>query len=78
MFDVLPWKRNKDKHAKELRREIGNMYDRFFEAENPFQPRDPLCLLKDQLLDKCDSEFTKGVPAQIVWCKPLNMGFHPR
>jgi len=29
-------------------------------------------------LDKCDSEFAKGVHAQIVWCKPLNTGFEPR
>ena len=33
MFDVLPWKRNKDKHAKELRRDIDSMYDRFFEPD---------------------------------------------
>jgi HSP20 family protein len=33
MFDVLPWKRNKDKHAKELRREVDSMYDRFFEPD---------------------------------------------
>ena len=33
MFDILPWKRNKDKHAKELRREIDTMYDRFFEPD---------------------------------------------
>ena len=33
MFDILPWKRNKDNHAKELRREIENMYDRFFEPD---------------------------------------------
>jgi HSP20 family protein len=33
MFDVLPWKRNKEKHAKELRREIDNIYDRFFEPD---------------------------------------------
>jgi HSP20 family protein len=31
MFDILPWKRNKDNHAKDLGREIDNMYDRFFE-----------------------------------------------
>ena len=33
MFDILPWKRNKDNHAKELRREIESMYDRFFEPD---------------------------------------------
>ena len=33
MFDVLPWKRNKDKHAKDLRREVDSMYDRFFEPD---------------------------------------------
>ena len=33
MFDVLTWKRNKEKHAKELRREIDNIYDRFVEPE---------------------------------------------
>jgi HSP20 family protein len=33
MFDVLPWKRNKDKHAKELGRELDSMYDRFFEPD---------------------------------------------
>ncbi|UCE54834.1 MAG: Hsp20/alpha crystallin family protein [Desulfobacterales bacterium] len=31
MFDMLPWKRKKENHANELRREIDNMYDRFFE-----------------------------------------------
>ena len=31
MFDILPWKKNKDKHASELRRDIENLYDRFFE-----------------------------------------------
>jgi len=31
MFDILPWKRKKDTHADELRREIDNLYDRFFE-----------------------------------------------
>ena len=51
----------------------------YFEAENPFQPRDPVCLLlKDQLMDNCDREFAKGVHAQIVWCQPLNKGFDPR
>jgi HSP20 family protein len=33
MFDVSPWKRNKDKHAKDLRREVDSMYDRFFEPD---------------------------------------------
>jgi HSP20 family protein len=33
MFDVLPWKRNKDKHAKELGRELDSVYDRFFEPD---------------------------------------------
>ena len=33
MFDVLPWKRNKDKHAKELRREVDSVYDRFFDPD---------------------------------------------
>jgi hypothetical protein len=47
----------------------------YFEATNSIQPRDPVCLLlKDQILDGCDSEFAKGVHAQIVWCRPLNMG----
>ena len=31
MFDILPWKRNKKKHAQQLGREISTMYDRFFE-----------------------------------------------
>ena len=31
MFDILPWKRKKESHATELRRQIDNMYDRFFE-----------------------------------------------
>jgi HSP20 family protein len=31
MFDILPWKKNKNKQASELRREIENLYDRFFE-----------------------------------------------
>ena len=51
----------------------------YFEATNPFLPRDPVCLLKkDQLLDSYDSEFAKGVHAQIVWCKPLNIGIDRR
>ena len=33
MFDILPWKRNKDKHAKDLRRDMENIYDRFFEPD---------------------------------------------
>jgi HSP20 family protein len=33
MFDILPWKRNKGSHTKELRREIDNIYDRFFEPD---------------------------------------------
>ena len=49
----------------------------YFETANPFQPGDPVCLLlTDQLLNKCDSEFEKGVHAQIVWCKPLDTGFY--
>jgi HSP20 family protein len=31
MFDILPWKRNKEKQASELHREVENIYDRFFE-----------------------------------------------
>jgi hypothetical protein len=51
----------------------------YFEATNSFQPCDPVCLLlKDQLLDGCDREFAKGVHAQIVWCRPLNMGSESR
>ena len=51
----------------------------YFEATNPFHLHDPICLsLKDQLLEKSDSEFAKGVHAQIVWCKPLNTGSVPR
>lgn len=33
MFDILPWKRNKNNRVKELRREIDNLYDRFFDAD---------------------------------------------
>lgn len=33
MLDKLPWKRNKNNHAKELCREIDNIYDRFFEPD---------------------------------------------
>ena len=33
MFDILPWKRNKDSQSKELRRDIESMYDRFFEPD---------------------------------------------
>jgi HSP20 family protein len=33
MLDKLPWKRNKNHDAKELRREFDNMYDRFFEPD---------------------------------------------
>ncbi len=31
MFDILPWKRKKDNRATEFSRDLGNMYDRFFE-----------------------------------------------
>ena len=31
MFVILPWKRKKDNLATEYRRELGNLYDRFFE-----------------------------------------------
>jgi HSP20 family protein len=31
MFDILPWKRKKENRANELRRELDNLYDRFFE-----------------------------------------------
>ena len=51
----------------------------YFESKNSFQPCEPVCLFSaNQLLDKCDSEFAKGVHAQIVWCKPLKKGFDPR
>lgn len=51
----------------------------YFETRCPFQPHEPVCLFSvGQLLDRCDSEFAKGVHAQIVWCKPLNTGFDPR
>ena len=33
MFDVLPWKRNKNSQAKKYRREVEDMYDQFFEPE---------------------------------------------
>jgi HSP20 family protein len=33
MFDVLPWKRNRNKHSKELRRAVDSIYDRFFEPD---------------------------------------------
>jgi len=51
----------------------------YFETKSPFQPHEPVCLFSvGQLLDTFDSEFAKGVQAQIVWCKPLNTGFDPR
>ena len=31
MFGIMPWKKRKETHANELRREIDNLYDRFFE-----------------------------------------------
>ena len=31
MFGILPWKRKKGNHSNEFRREIDNLYDRFFE-----------------------------------------------
>ena len=31
MFGILPWKRKKENHANEFRREIDSLYDRFFE-----------------------------------------------
>lgn len=33
MFDILPWKRKKENHTNELRREIDNLYNRFFESD---------------------------------------------
>ena len=33
MFDILPWKRNKNNQANELRRQFDTMYDRFFEPD---------------------------------------------
>ena len=33
MFDILPWKRNKNSHAKELSRDFNDVYDRFFESD---------------------------------------------
>ena len=33
MFDILPWKRNKNSPAKELSREFEDVYDRFFEPD---------------------------------------------
>lgn len=33
MFDILPWKRNKENHANELRRQFDTVYDRFFEPD---------------------------------------------
>ena len=33
MFDILPWKRNKNSHSKELSREFDDVYDRFFESD---------------------------------------------
>ena len=32
MFGILPWKRKKENHTNEFRREIDNLYDRFFET----------------------------------------------
>jgi len=31
MFGILPWKRKRKNHSNEFRREIDNLYDRFFE-----------------------------------------------
>ena len=33
MFDILPWKRNKENHANELRRQIDTLCDRFFDLD---------------------------------------------
>ena len=33
MFDILPWKRNKENHANEFRPQFETMYDRFFEPD---------------------------------------------
>jgi HSP20 family protein len=33
MFDILPWKRKRNRHANEPRHEIGNIYDRFFDPD---------------------------------------------
>ena len=51
----------------------------YFETKNPFQPCEPVCLsLVNQLIDICDSEFAKGVHAQVVWCNHLNTDLDPR
>lgn len=33
MFRILPWNRKKKRHSNEMRREIDNIYDRFFEPK---------------------------------------------
>lgn len=33
MFEILPWKRNKNKQAKKFGHEVENMYEQFFEPE---------------------------------------------
>ena len=33
MFDIIPWKRNKKNHSKQIARNISTMYDRFFEPD---------------------------------------------
>jgi HSP20 family protein len=33
MFDILPWKRNKNNQANKSRRQFDTMYDRFFEPD---------------------------------------------
>jgi HSP20 family protein len=40
MFNILPWKRNEENHANELRRQFDTMYDRFFEPD--FMPSTPI------------------------------------
>ena len=50
----------------------------YFEAANPFQPDDPVCLSsKDESLENCNREFAIGVHAKIVWCRRVEDGFDP-
>ena len=50
----------------------------YFEAANPVQPDDPICLSsKDESLENCDNEFAIGVHAKVVWCRRLNKSLDP-
>ena len=65
MFDILPWKRNKNNRGTELRRDIDSMYDRLFARD--FLPSSFLFSKErwDPTLDISESRKVITVRAEI-------------